>query len=70
LQGVGAVRAALRIPRGLRVFEHRVHVHVACTRSCSDRPCHSRWVCQPLTDLCGNQHAQEFEVASYLKTPL
>jgi hypothetical protein len=43
LRGVSAVRAPLRIPRGLRVFEHRVHVLVACTRSSSVRLSHSRW---------------------------
>jgi len=43
LRGIGAVRAPLRVPRGLRVFEHRVHVLVACTRSSSDRLSHSRW---------------------------
>lgn len=31
LRGVGAVRASLRISLGLRFFEHRVHVHFACT---------------------------------------
>ncbi len=44
LRAVGAVGTPLGVARSLRVFEHRVHPNVACTRSCSPSLDCSRWV--------------------------
>jgi hypothetical protein len=56
LRGVGAVRAAMRISRGLRVFEHRVHVQFrAHGQSCANLLMGSRWDSPDDYDTCSSQ---------------